>query len=93
MKARIDLQFLRTLMSVRVSLADRSIFRGLSQTRDQLLREHSRDRLVALITQGWDSYGLEGEADPDRARHDIPSCSHPPEGQPAVDGEGDSGSR
>lgn len=72
MKARIDLKFLRILMSVRISLADKTIYRGLAQTKDQMLREQSRDRLVSLISRGWDSYDLEGEADPDQARHDMP---------------------
>lgn len=72
MKARIDLRFLRTVMRVRLALMDRAIFRGLAQTKDRVLRERCQDQLVDVLTRGWCSYDLSGEADPDAVRHDMP---------------------
>lgn len=75
MKQAIDVAFLRTLIGVRLTLADRAVFRDLWQHRDRLRKEARREELVAYLTRGWDSYGLKGEADPDANRHDVPSTS------------------
>jgi len=72
MKTHIDLAFLRTVLSVRLTVAPRTIFRDLWQHKGALLREQRREELVAFLTQGWDSYGLEGEADAYKARHSVP---------------------
>jgi len=72
MKTRIDLDYLRTLLAVRLSVADRLIFRDMWQQRARQLREQRRDQLVDWLTQGWEGYELEGSADPDAHRHDVP---------------------
>ena len=75
MKDRIDVRYLRLLLAVRLTLADRSLFRDLGQHRDRSLRQARRDELVSHLTQGWDRLDLEGWRDGDTAQHVVPPAA------------------
>ena len=87
MKTRIDLEYLRMLLAVRLSVADRFIFRDMWQQRARQLREQRRDQLVDFLTQGWEAYELAGSADPAAHRHDIPYVAPLHMGDGAADTE------
>jgi hypothetical protein len=72
MQHRIDLEHLRILLGVRLTMADRALFRDIAQHRDRLLRERRCSELLAFLTQGWEVYGIESVVDDTRARHSVP---------------------